>query len=159
MKEENSIRIERVVRTLVHSTSIIHVFPVNIMKVWSVQIGTKKEPIIYFTLQPLITTRLRSYRTKYWIDQSRGFQRRRMLVSLQNTLAENTYCRCSIRKSCQRGCSLNCYMTCNTTPNDQWKMVYIRDGRERSRFVSTRFYTIQKSTWRKETTTGREWSA
>ena len=48
MKEENSIRMERVVRTLVHSTSIIHVFPLNIIKVWSVQIGTKKEPIINF---------------------------------------------------------------------------------------------------------------
>ena len=48
LKEENNIRIERVVQTSVHSSSIIHVFPINIMKVWSVQIGTKKEPIINF---------------------------------------------------------------------------------------------------------------
>ena len=38
-------------------------------------------------------------------------------------------------------------------------MIYMRDGWERSRFVSTRFYKIQQPTWRKETKTGREWSA
>ena len=48
LKEESNILLECVVRTLVHSSSIIHFFPINIMKVWSVEKGTKKEPIINF---------------------------------------------------------------------------------------------------------------
>ena len=48
LKEEKNIHLERVVRTLVRSFSIIHFFPITIMKVSTVQVGTKKEPIINF---------------------------------------------------------------------------------------------------------------
>ena len=64
---------------------------------------------------------------------NRGSPHKRMLVSPQNTWAENAWYRCWIRKSCQRDCSLDFdklvawYKTRNKTPDDQQKMINKRD--------------------------------
>lgn len=46
-------------------------------------------------------------RTSIATYPSRGSQRTQMLVSPQNTLVDNIWCRCLIHNSCQRDCSLD----------------------------------------------------
>ena len=69
-----------------------------------------------------------------------GCPRKRMLVSPQNTLVDNIWCRC--RNSCQQDCSLDFdklvawNKTCNKTPNDQQKMIDKRDRQGQNRFLN-----------------------
>ena len=94
---------------------------------------------------------------------NRGSPHKRMLVSPQNTWAENTSCRCWIRKSCQRDCSSDFdklvpgYKTCNKTPIDEQNMIYKRDQQERNRFLSNRSCKIHLPTQEHGTTRKKTW--